>query len=44
MTAFNSILGIGMKTIPPTYAALYSGRWQHPGSQPQDPQTEMPFA
>jgi transposase-like protein len=30
MTAFNSVLGIGVKTIPPTYAGLYSGEWQHP--------------
>jgi transposase-like protein len=44
MTAFNSILGVAVKTIPPTYAALYSGRWEHPGSQPRDPQLEMPFA
>jgi transposase-like protein len=44
MTAFNSVLGIGVKTIPPTYAGLYSGAWRHPGSQPEDPQVEMPFA
>jgi len=44
MTAFNSVLGIGVKTIPPTYAGLYSGAWQHPGSQPRAPQTELPFA
>jgi len=44
MTAFNSVLGVGVKTIPPTYAALYSGAWEHPGSQPRSPQTELPFA
>lgn len=30
MTAFNSVLGLAAKAIPPTYAALYSGEWQHP--------------
>lgn len=43
-TAFNSLLGIGVTTVPPTYAGLYSGEWQHPGSQPKSPQVEMPFA
>jgi hypothetical protein len=27
MTAFNSVLGIAARTIPPTYAELYSGEW-----------------
>ena len=31
MTAFNSVLGIGSHVVPPTYAQLYSGEWQHPG-------------
>ena len=44
MTAFNSVLGLAAKTIPPTYAALYSGAWQHPGGPPTSPQVEMPFA
>lgn len=44
MTAFNSLLGIGAKTVTPTYAELYSGAWEHPGSQSRDPQIEMPFA
>jgi predicted RNA-binding Zn-ribbon protein involved in translation (DUF1610 family) len=44
MTAFNSLLGLGVKTIPPTYASLYSGVWEHPGGQPKSPQIEMPFA
>ncbi len=44
MTAFNSVLGIAVKTIPPTYAALYSGAWEHPASQPRSPQIAMPFA
>jgi hypothetical protein len=45
MTAFNSLLGIGVKTAPPTYEALYSGRWQHPG-QSCSPQLELelPFS
>jgi transposase-like protein len=30
MTAFNSVLGLAAKSLPPTYAALYSGEWQHP--------------
>ena len=30
MVAFNSVLGIGARVVPPTYAALYSGEWQHP--------------
>jgi transposase-like protein/predicted RNA-binding Zn-ribbon protein involved in translation (DUF1610 family) len=32
MTAFNSVLGLAVKTIPPTYEQLYSGEWVHPGS------------
>jgi hypothetical protein len=28
--AFRSLLGIGGDTASPTYAALYSGEWQHP--------------
>ncbi len=31
MNSFNSILGIACRTVPPTYAALYSGDWTHPG-------------
>jgi transposase-like protein len=27
MTAFNSVLGLAVKTVPPTYAELYSGEW-----------------
>ena len=30
MTAFNSVLGLAARSIPPTYEALYSGEWQHP--------------
>lgn len=44
MTAFNSVLGIAAKTVPPTYEALYSGEWKHPASQPESPQIEMPFS
>ena len=44
MTAFNSVLGIAVKTIPPTYASLYSGAWEHPGGPPKSPQLEMAFA
>ena len=29
MTAFNSVLGISARTVPPTYAQLYSGEWTH---------------
>jgi hypothetical protein len=29
MTAFNSVLGISARTVPPTYAQLYSGEWEH---------------
>jgi hypothetical protein len=44
MTAFNSVLGLAVRTVPPTYAALYSGAWEHPGGPPKSPQVEMPFA
>ena len=30
MTAFNSVLGLAVRSVPPTYEALYSGEWQHP--------------
>lgn len=30
MTAFNSILGVACRVVPPTYAQLYSGEWAHP--------------
>lgn len=43
MTAFNSVLGLAVRTVPPTYAALYSGAWEHPGGQPRPPQLELPF-
>lgn len=29
MTSFNSVLGIAARTVPPTYAQLYSGEWAH---------------
>lgn len=29
MTAFNSVLGIAARSVPPTYAQLYSGKWKH---------------
>lgn len=32
MTAFNSVLGLAARNVPPTYAALYSGEWIHPAS------------
>jgi|SRR5579859_1411082 len=32
MTAFNSVLGLASRTVPPTYAQLYSGDWVHPAS------------
>ena len=32
MTAFNSVLGLAARSVPPTYAALYSGDWIHPAS------------
>lgn len=30
MTAFNSILGLAARAVPPTYAQLYAGDWAHP--------------
>lgn len=30
MTAFNSVLGLAARSIPPTYESLYSGVWNHP--------------
>lgn len=30
MTAFNSVLGLAARSIPPTYDSLYSGDWAHP--------------
>jgi len=30
MNSFNSILGIASHVMPPTYAQLYSGEWEHP--------------
>src|ERR1035438_3103398 len=32
MTAFNSVLGLAARSVPPTYASLYSGDWVHPAS------------
>ena len=32
MTSFNSILGIAVHAVPPTYEELYSGKWPHPGT------------
>jgi len=32
MTAFNSVLGLAARAVPPTYAQLYSGDWEHPGN------------
>ena len=29
MNSFNSVLGISARTVPPTYAQLYSGEWTH---------------
>ena len=29
-TAFHSVLGIAARTVSPTYAQLYSGKWKHP--------------
>ena len=34
MTAFNSVLGIACHVVPPTYAQLYSGEWEHPIGPP----------
>lgn len=30
MTAFNSVLGLAARSVPPTYESLYSGEWEHP--------------
>ena len=30
MTAFNSVLGLAARSVPPTYESLYSGDWKHP--------------
>ena len=43
MTAFNSVLGLAVQTVPPTYEALYSGRWEHPAGQPRSPQLSIAF-
>jgi hypothetical protein len=32
MTAFNSVLGLAARAMPPTYAQLYSGEWVHPAT------------
>jgi len=32
MTAFNSVLGLAARSVPPTYEQLYSGDWSHPAS------------
>jgi len=32
MTAFNSVLGLAARTVPPTYKELYSGKWTHPSA------------
>ena len=29
MTAFNSVLGLAVHAVPPTYEQLYSGEWKH---------------
>lgn len=34
MNAFNSVLGLAAKVVPPTYEGLYSGAWEHPGRCP----------
>lgn len=43
MTAFNSVLGLAVQTVPPTYEALYSGRWEHPAGQPKPAQLSLGF-
>jgi len=30
MTAFNSVLGLVVRAVPPTYEELYSGKWVYP--------------
>ena len=32
MTAVNSVLGISMRVVGPTYQELYEGEWKHPGA------------
>jgi hypothetical protein len=32
MTAFDSVLGLAVRSEAPTYAALYSGEWAHPAA------------
>lgn len=32
MNSFNSVLGLASRTVPPTYAQLYSGEWRHPAT------------
>jgi transposase-like protein len=32
MTAFNSVLGLVVHAVPPTYEELYSGKWIHPSA------------
>jgi transposase-like protein len=32
MTSFNSVLGLAVKTVGPTYEEFYSGTWEHPRS------------
>lgn len=34
MNSFNSVLGLAVKSVSPTYDELYSGAWEHPGSCP----------
>ena len=34
MNSFNSVLGLAVKSVSPTYEELYSGAWGHPGSCP----------
>ena len=31
MVAFDSVLGIAVHAVAPTYAGLYEGAWAHPG-------------
>ena len=31
MVAFDSVLGIAVGTVAPTYEGLYEGTWEHPG-------------
>ena len=42
--ASGSLLGLAAHSVPPTYEALYSGKWQHPLPHPPPPQIEIPFA